>query len=209
MAGGGVASEELTRDSVAREPVAQFEKWFAQARAAEGVVQAEAMVLASVSVEGAPSQRTVLMKGVDAEGVVFFTNHGSRKGREMGGNGAVSLLFPWYALQRQVLIEGEVERISQEDSRAYFHSRPREAQLGAWASRQSEVLESREVLVARVAEVTERFAGGEVPLPPFWGGYRVRPHRFEFWQGREHRLHERILYTRGEGGGWEISRLSP
>ena len=156
-------------------------------------------------------KRSVLMKGFDARGFVFFTNHGSRKARQMARNAAVSALFPWYALHRQVLVEGVVERVDAAESRDYFHSRPRDAQLGAWASRQSEALASRRALESRMARTTARFDGAEVPLPEFWGGYRIRPHRIEFWQGRTHRLHDRILYTRDAvaAGAWKISRLYP
>ena len=201
----------LTQDAVARDPFAQFRQWLEQARAAD-VWEPNAMVLATaawpesagaaaadpdqLAAAAAPSQRSVLMKGFDARGFVFFTNHGSRKARQMARNAAVSALFPWYALHRQVLVEGIVERVDAAESRDYFHSRPRDAQLGAWVSRQSEALASRRALESRMARTTARFDGAEVPLPDFWGGYRIRPHRIEFWQGRTHRLHDRILYTR-------------
>lgn len=215
----------LTQDAVARDPFAQFRQWLEQARAAD-LWEPNAMVLATAAwpesagaaaadpdqlAAAAPSQRSVLMKGFDARGFVFFTNHGSRKARQMARNAAVSALFPWYALHRQVLVEGVVERVDAAESRDYFHSRPRDAQLGAWASRQSEALASRRALESRMARTTARFDGAEVPLPEFWGGYRIRPHRIEFWQGRTHRLHDRILYTRDAvaAGAWKISRLYP
>jgi len=222
------AADGLTRAAVDRDPYRQFRRWLDDAREAD-LWEPNAFVLASAAVAdstaacadspaespakspAAPSQRSVLMKGFDARGFVFFTNYASRKAQQMARNAAVSALFPWYPLQRQVLIEGEVERVDATESEAYFHSRPRDAQLGAWASRQSEKLASRRDLEARLAEVTSRFAGAEVPLPEFWGGYRINPHRIEFWQGRNHRLHDRILYTRtGAGAGdWQISRLYP
>ena len=202
------SAAELTQASVAKDPVAQFKLWFEQAGEA-GIEQPNAMLLATVSSGGAPSQRTVLMKGFDQHGFVLFTNHGSRKAQQMHANHAVCVVFPWYALQRQVLIEGNVERVDEQSSRDYFHTRPREAQVGAWASRQSEVLASKQVLSERVARITERFHRQEVPLPQFWGGYRICPQRFEFWQGRAHRLHDRILYLRQPPANWQISRLSP
>lgn len=167
------------------------------------------MLLATISGAPAPSQRSVLMKGFDEDGFVFFTNHGSRKAGQMRENDAVSAVFPWYALRRQVIIEGRVRRVGEAQSLEYFHSRPRDAQLGAWASRQSEALASRRVLEERMERISERFHDREIPLPAFWGGYRIRPHRIEFWQGRTHRLHDRILYARRDESAWEISRLFP
>ncbi len=208
------SADGLARRDADPDPLAQFGRWLEQAAEA-GIVEPNAMLLASVSASSAlcaPSQRSVLMKGFDENGFVFFTNHGSRKARQMRENDAVSAVFPWYALHRQVIIEGHVRRIDAGQSGAYFHSRPRQAQLGAWASRQSETLVSRRVLEEQMARITERFGDREVPLPEFWGGYRIRPHRIEFWQGRTHRLHDRILYTRHatrDGTPWEISRLFP
>ena len=201
----------LARADVDGDPLVQFRRWLDDARAA-GIAEPNAMSLATVSAppDNAPSQRNVLMKGVDENGFVFFTNHGSRKAGQMRHNSTVSALFPWYALHRQVIIEGNVRRVGEDESRAYFHSRPRDAQLGAWASRQSETLASRRELEERMTQITERFGDGEVPLPEFWGGYRIVPHRIEFWQGQTHRLHDRILYTRRDPvAGWEISRLYP
>ncbi len=205
----------LALGEVEPDPLAQFKRWLEQARAA-GIPEPNAMSLATVSPASAPSQRSVLMKGFDPNGFLFFTNHASRKARQMREKDAVSALFPWYALHRQVIIEGNVRRVGEAESLAYFHSRPREAQLGAWASRQSETLESRRILEARMMRMTEQYLDREVPLPAFWGGYRIRPHRIEFWQGRTHRLHDRILYTRrrdasesDSDSAWEISRLSP
>ena len=198
----------LTRDAVDENPFTQFGRWLDQARDA-AIAEPNAMALATVSACSAPSLRSVLMKSFDQDGFVFFTNHGSRKARQMRENDAVSAVFPWYALHRQVIIEGNVRRIGEDQTRAYFHSRPRDAQLGAWASRQSETLASRQVLEEQMARIATRFPEQEVPLPEFWGGYRIHPHRIEFWQGRTHRLHDRILYTRADQSGWEISRLSP
>lgn len=193
--------------SVSPDPVEQFKVWFAQAGDA-GIAAPNAMVLATVSKSSAPSMRTVLMKSFEQDGLIFFTNHGSRKGQQMQKNAAVSAVFPWCVLHRQVILEGIVERIDEESSRRYFHSRPRESQLGAWASRQSEVLESRDVLQERLVKITERFQGDEVSFPEFWGGYRLVSQQIEFWQGRPHRLHDRILYTR-KSESWSIQRLSP
>ena len=226
----------LVGEGVEQDPLIQFGHWLEQAEDA-GIAEPNAMLLATVSggvsggissgVSGgipgapAPSQRSVLMKGFDEDGFVFFTNHGSRKARQMRENAAVSAVFPWYALHRQVIIEGRVGRVGEAQSLEYFHSRPRDAQLGAWASRQSETLASRRVLEERMAQISERFLDREIPLPAFWGGYRIRPHRIEFWQGQTHRLHDRILYTRRDKsadgpadrcpdtGTWEISRLFP
>ena len=196
-----------------QDPLAQFDRWLKEATEA-GIIEPNAMVLATVSTVGSPSQRNVLLKDFDENGFVFFTNHGSRKAQQMQENDAVCALFAWYALHRQVIIEGKVQRIDEQASREYFHSRPREAQLGAWASRQSETLASRAMLEQRMAQVSERFREREVPLPEFWGGYRIRAHRIEFWQGCEHRLHDRTLYTRRDESDagdstWEISRLYP
>ena len=217
-------TEGAAGEGVEQDPLIQFGHWLEQAENA-GIAEPNAMLLATVSsgisseISGAPapSQRSVLMKGFDEDGFVFFTNHGSRKARQMQENVAVSAVFPWYALHRQVIIEGRVGRVGEAQSLEYFHSRPRDAQLGAWASRQSETLASRRVLEERMAQISERFLDREVPLPAFWGGYRIRPHRIEFWQGQTHRLHDRILYTRRDESGdapadtcpWEISRLFP
>lgn len=198
----------LDRAGLERDPLAQFRSWYEQACAA-GIPEPDAMILATAT--DSPSLRSVLMKGFDQDGFVFFTNHGSRKARQIRENNAVSALFPWYALRRQVIIEGHAHPIDADQSRAYFHSRPRNSQLGAWASRQSEPLASRQVLEEQMARITERFRDQEVPLPDFWGGYRIRPQRIEFWQGRTHRLHDRICYTRRDPSrfAWEISRLYP
>ena len=198
----------LSRADADADPLVLFADWLAHAAKA-GLAEPNAMVLSTVAADSAPSQRSVLMKGFDQTGFVFFTNYGSRKARQIAANPAVAATFPWYALHRQISIEGVAEKITPDESRDYFHSRPRQAQIGAWASRQSEELASRATLKTRMKEATERFGDGEIPLPEFWGGYRIRPHRIEFWQGRTHRLHDRILYTRSENSAWQITRLSP
>lgn len=197
--------------TVHQDPIAQFQLWFNQARDAgadAGIVEPSAMVLSTVDANGAPSQRNVLLKHIDANGLVFFTNHASRKAMQMQSNQQVSALFSWYALHRQIIIEGKVAPIDAAETEHYFASRPREAQLGAWASRQSEPLASREALQTRLESRKQQFTNTAVPPPPFWGGYRITPNRIEFWQGRQHRLHDRILYTRRDTT-WQIQRLYP
>jgi pyridoxamine 5'-phosphate oxidase len=194
----------------ARDPIAAFREALERARKREPV-EATSVVLATADAEGRPSARVVLLKGVDERGFVFYTNLGSRKSRQLAANPSVALVFRWERLQRQVCVTGSVEPTSREESEAYFRTRPREARIGAWASRQSEVLASRAELEARYALMDARFPGEEVPLPPFWGGFRVIPETIEFWQGREHRLHDRFRYAREEGApaGWRLERLSP
>lgn len=167
------------------------------------------MTLATSTPDGAPSARIVLLKDVGARGFAFFTNYLSQKGRELDANPQAALVFFWPALERQVRIAGVVSKLGREESEAYFHSRPRGHQLGAWASHQSEILPNREVLDQRLQEFTRQFEGQQVPLPPYWGGYCVRPSVIEFWQARPDRLHDRFRYTRLEAGGWQIDRLSP
>ena len=188
-------------------PIVQFGLWFSQALDS-GIAEPNAFSLCTAGADGQPAQRTVLMKSYDDDGFVFYTNHGSRKGRHLLQNNRVSMLFPWYELHRQVNIEGEASRISDERSRAYFESRPRASQLGAWASRQSEIIASRSLLDQQFENMQKKFENRQVPLPPFWGGYRIKPHRFEFWQGRSHRLHDRMIYQ-WDQGRWKITRLSP
>jgi pyridoxamine 5'-phosphate oxidase len=191
-----------------RDPAAQFSAWLADAAAA-GLPEHNAMALATVSASGQPRVRTVLLKGHDADGFVFYTNRTSRKGTDLAEVPRASLLFGWYAIQRQVIIEGTVTELTAEQSEPYFHSRPRGSQLGAWASRQSTVIASRAELEERYAELEARWPEpGPVPLPPFWGGYRVTPHIYEFWQGRVNRLHDRFRYRR-DGGRWLIERQAP
>lgn len=185
----------------------QFARWFADAAAA-GLVEPNAVVLATADIQGRPSARTVLLKAHDEHGLVIFTNVTSRKGREALANPHASLVFPWVELERQVVVVGSVEQVSREQTSEYFRSRPRSSQIGAWVSHQSRVLADREVLEQRTAELESRFAGSAVPVPDFWGGLRVVPVTVEFWQGRPSRLHDRLRY-RLEAGRWEIERLSP
>jgi len=200
------ARESLSERDVAADPIAQFEKWFSQAQGA-GSVEPNAMTLATSTPDGHPSARIVLLKGVDANGFVFFTDYRSRKGAELESNPHVSLCFWWGELQRQVRVTGTVARASREESDAYYRTRPHGSRIGAWASHQSAPLASREPLEREVARL-EKLYPNDVPLPPHWGGYRVTPETIEFWQGRPSRLHDRIVYTR-EGGAWKIGRLSP
>lgn len=192
---------------LAPDPFAQFELWFQQAREAE-LLEPNALVLSTVSAAGAPCQRTVLLKYFDRDGFVFFTNYGSRKAQHMAENAQVSMLFPWYPLERQLAIAGTASKISAAESLRYFSSRPRSSQLGAWVSRQSSIIASRQLLEMQFEQMQEKFLNQDVPLPDFWGGYRVRPTSFEFWQGRPSRLHDRFLYSLDQGE-WQISRLSP
>jgi pyridoxamine 5'-phosphate oxidase len=196
----------LDRSALAEDPIEQFREWYA--RAAEDVPLVDAMTLATVDADGAPNARMVLLKGFGPDGFRFFTNLRSAKARELEATGRAALILYWRPLDRQVRIRGEVEKLPAADDDAYFATRPSEARIGAWASPQSESLPDRAALDALVAEVAERFAGGEVPRPDFWGGYLVRPNRVEFWQGQAARLHDRFVYVR-EADGWTIKRLAP
>ncbi len=199
----------LTKDTVDPDPIRQFEKWFQELPAA-GVNEQDSisMTLATATKEGEPSARIVLMKSFDERGFVFFTNYDSRKGGELSANPRACLLFYWAAVWRQVRIEGEVERVSAEESDQYFQSRPLGSKTGAWASNQSQPIESRAVLENRFQEFETKF-GADVPRPPHWGGYRVKPELIEFWQGQDNRLHDRLRYTRQDNGPWLIERLAP
>lgn len=198
----------LRRNELPAEPLALFETWQEQAIAC-GLPDPTAMVVASVAANGQPSQRLVLLKQVDAQGFVFFTNYGSRKARELAGNPLVSLLFPWHPMERQIRICGTAEKLGVAESLRYFSSRPRDSQLAAWASSQSEPISSRTFLMTQLENMKQKFAGGAVPLPDFWGGLRVYPHEIEFWQGGANRLHDRFVYRRQESSLWDISRLAP
>jgi pyridoxamine 5'-phosphate oxidase len=202
------ASRALVESEAFEDPLRQFELWFDEALKAS-LIEVNAMTLATVSPSGEPSARIVLLKAFDERGFVFFTNYQSAKGRDLDANRRASLLFFWPELERQIRITGEVSRTSAEESSTYFHSRPFESQVGAWASDQSRVLPDRETLEARQAKLLEQHQGKEVPLPPHWGGYRVTPKRIEFWQGRRNRLHDRLLYTRNHDGAWTRVRLAP
>lgn len=199
--------KELSKSSVAPDPIEQFSVWMKEALDA-ALIEPTAMTVSTVDAEGKPLSRVVLLKGFDAEGFVFFTNYESRKGSDLAANPHASLHFFWPELERQVIISGVAEKVSREQSEAYFASRPLGSRIGAWASKQSSVLADREELEKRVEEIQAKFSDGNVPCPPFWGGFRVKPTRVEFWQGRKSRLHDRIVYERIEGA-WSIVRLSP
>jgi pyridoxamine 5'-phosphate oxidase len=199
----------LTRDMLDDCPVRQFEHWLEQAVDSE-LEDPTAMVLATIDAEGRPWQRIVLMKGVSTEGFVFYTNFESNKARDMAAEPRVSLLFPWNQLDRQVIVGGTAQRMGKAESARYFLTRPRESQLAAWASHQSRPVSRRALLEAQVQAMRRKFARGEIPVPDFWGGFRVRPERVEFWQGGAHRLHDRFRYTRqADGDGWHIEQLQP
>ena len=198
----------LDEKDLARDPFRQFERWFQEAEAAR-LLEPNAMVLATAGRDGRPSLRTVLLKGVDGRGFAFYSNQESRKGRELEGNPRATLLFPWYALERQVIVEGPVTRLAREEAEVYFQSRPRGNQLAAWASPQSTVVASRAVLEQSMRAVEQKYDGAAVPMPPAWGGYRVSPEAVEFWQGRRSRLHDRLRYRRNPAGDWIVERLAP
>lgn len=205
-----ISYEKDTLDEalVASDPLAQFKAWLETALATPGVVEPNAVTVASVGADGRPSLRVVLLRGYDERGFVFFTNYGSRKGRELDAHPPAALLFYWASLERQVRIEGPVSRLDAAESDAYFMQRPRGHRLSAWASEQSAVVPDRAFLEAQMAAEDLRFKDVEVERPPYWGGYRVTPQAYEFWQGRRNRVHDRIAYLR-EHDGWKMARLAP
>jgi pyridoxamine 5'-phosphate oxidase len=203
-------AEGLSESDLAATPVEQFARWFKQAATEGGLFEPNAMIVSTADAEGRPSSRTVLLKGFDERGFVFYTNYESRKGRELAVNPYVSLLFPWHAMARQVIVQGVAHRTGRDETAAYFRTRPHGSQLGAWASTQSSVIAGRDALDAAYADLEARYPEGEqVPVPPHWGGFRVVPSTVEFWQGRENRLHDRLRYVAEPGGGWRVERLSP
>jgi pyridoxamine 5'-phosphate oxidase len=202
------ADPGLHRRDLDPDPIKQFANWFTAAIEAQ-IRDVNAMSLATASGAGRPSVRIVLLKGFDHDGFVFFTNYESEKGRQLDANPYAALAFYWVEVDRQIRISGKTTKTSREESERYFHSRPLGSQLGAWASRQSEAVDARRILDARMAQISERFAGKPVPLPPHWGGFRLEPDQIEFWQGRTNRLHDRFRYTLQGEGGWLLERLSP
>ena len=199
--------KELTENIVDKDPFTQFSLWFNELLKSN-VIEPNAMILATASAEGVPSARTVLLKKFDETGFVFFTNYESHKAKDLAANPNAEILFMWLELERQVRIRGKVEKVSSDESEEYFHSRPTNSQIGAWASNQSSVIPGREFLEEKFKETAEKYKDGKIPLPSFWGGFRLIPDEFEFWQGRESRLHDRISYRR-KGNAWKIVRLSP
>lgn len=204
---GNVDDAPLDLESLPSDPVVLFRRWYEEAERA-GIRLPNAMALATSSADGRPSIRHVLLRDIEDDGFTFYTNHGSRKGSELAANPRAAFSIYWRELDRQISVTGDVTTVSEEASDAYFATRPREARIGAWASRQSSELASRDELMERFAEIDARFPGEDVPRPSFWGGYRIQPITIEFWQGRQHRLHDRFLYDRA-GDGWTTRRLAP
>jgi pyridoxamine 5'-phosphate oxidase len=198
----------LERDHLADDPLEQFDRWMQQT-IESGMPDPNAMTIATVDATGQPSQRIVLLKHLDATGFVFYTNLNSRKAQELKQNPKISLHFPWYLLERQVKVCGVAEQLSATEVMKYFVSRPRDSQLGAWASQQSRPISSRALLMQQFESMKNKFAKGEIPVPDFWGGFRVKPHELEFWQGGTARLHDRFQYSLRENGAWDIQRLEP
>ncbi|MFT5276536.1 MAG: pyridoxamine 5'-phosphate oxidase [Glaciecola sp.] len=198
----------LTSDVLTHHPIDLFESWLGDAIAAE-LPDPNAMTVATVDASGQPSQRIVLLKDLSKDGFVFYTNLGSLKAKDLAVNDKISLHFPWYFLERQVRVSGIAKQLSRTEVLKYFLSRPKDSQLGAWASQQSQPISNRELLVTQFAQMKEKFAKGNIPLPDFWGGYRIEPHQIEFWQGGEHRLHDRFEYNKQDDGSWTTQRLMP
>ena len=203
----GYKNEGLTKEKLSPDPFLQFEAWFKEANEAEPIPNA--MSLATVNHSGVPMMRTVLLKLFDDNGFVFFTNYKSRKAEQISENPNVAVLFNWVALERQVSINGVAEKVETSESLKYFMGRPRGSQLGAWVSDQRSVLSSRKILEMKLDEIKCKFADGKIPLPDYWGGFRIKPKRFEFWQGQPNRLHDRFLYSKIDDESWEIERLAP
>ena len=203
----GYNNNGLDKEDLHADPIVQFETWFEQVKEAEPIPTA--MSLSTVNNNGEPTLRTVLLKLFDKKGLVFFTNYKSRKAEHIADNSNVAVLFNWVALERQISINGVAEKIKTRESITYFKSRPRGSQIGAWVSDQSSILSSREILEMKLDEIERKFSGVEVPLPDFWGGFRIKPKTFEFWQGRPNRLHDRFVYSRQSNESWKIDRIAP
>ena len=202
------STKGLHREDLDTDPIQLFQRWFQQATELS-IPEPNAMTLSTLAPDGFPSQRTVLLKAFDQKGFTFFTNYQSRKAQHIQANPKVCLLFPWVTLERQIIIQGTAEKISTAESLKYFMTRPRESQIGAWVSNQSEVITSKKILLQKFEEIKSKFHDGEIPLPSFWGGYRVVPHTIEFWQGGPSRIHDRFLFTRITDSSWQIDRLAP
>lgn len=198
----------LHRKDLAADPFVQFQTWFDQALKA-GISEPNAMSLATTTLQGRPSLRTVLLKYFSETGFVFFTNYESRKAHEIAENPEVCMMMPWLSLERQIIVYGHVEKVSKMESLKYFLTRPKESQLGAWVSQQSQVVSGRKLLEMKLQEMKNKFSHGEIPIPSFWGGFRIVPHHFEFWQGGPGRVHDRFMYSKQEDGTWKIERLQP
>ena len=202
------STKGLQREDLDADPIQLFQRWFQQATELS-IPEPNAMTLSTLAPDGFPSQRTVLLKAFDQKGFTFFTNYQSRKAQHIQANPKVCLLLPWVTLERQIIIQGTAEKISPAESLKYFMNRPRESQIGAWVSNQSEVITSKKILLQKFEEIKSKFQDGEIPLPSFWGGYRVVPHTIEFWQGGPSRIHDRFLFTRMTDNSWQIDRLAP
>ncbi len=202
------SAKGLQRQDVGEDPIQLFQHWFQQATELH-IPEPNAMTLATLAPDGFPSQRTVLLKAFDQKGFTFFTNYQSRKATHIQANPNVCLLFPWVTLERQIIIQGIAEKISTAESLKYFMTRPRESQIGAWVSNQSEVITSKKILLQKFEEIKSKFQDGEIPLPSFWGGYRVVPKTIEFWQGGPGRIHDRFIFTHTSEHSWQIDRLAP